>query len=212
MKVGIFGKLPAKRDFIALNLPHEFRTPWENWMQESVAACRDTLGPAFQDQFLTAPLWRFWLGPAICGVAAMGVFMPSVDGVGRYFPLSICACGMAGEAIAPPAVDPLDSWYAEVEDRLLATLDPAYHFDAGQLLAGLEPPQRGTTGEGLAEQLLSRLFAADIQELAAAQSWWWTVGGGDFAPRVLRFEGLPGPYMFAGFLKAGREAHDRQTA
>jgi type VI secretion system protein ImpM len=202
MQVGVFGKLPAKRDFLALNLPLAFRTPWENWMQESVAACRDALGARFQDQFLTAPLWRFWLGRGICGVAATGVFMPSVDGIGRYFPLCICACGAPGETIAPPPVNSFDAWHAAVEDRLLATLDPDYAFDAGQLLAGLELLQPRGTGGASAEALVFDLFAADIQDVVAGQSWWWTVGGEGFVPRVLRFAGLPDPDTFQVFLAA----------
>ena len=202
MQVGVFGKLPAKRDFLALNLPHAFRTPWEDWMQEAVATCRHALGAAFQDQFLTAPLWRFWLGRDICGLAVTGVFMPSVDGIGRYFPLCICACGAPGEMIAPPPVDSFDAWHAEVEDRLLATLDPAYSFDAEGLLAGLELPQPSGTGEASPEALVFELFAADIQDVVGGQSWWWTVGGGGFAPRVLRFAGLPDPGSFQMFLSA----------
>jgi len=202
MQIGVFGKLPAKRDFLSLKLPHAFRTPWENWMQESLAVCREMLGDAFQGQFLTAPLWRFWLGRDICGLAATGVIMPSVDGIGRYFPLCICACGEPGETIAPPPVNSFDAWHAAVEDRLLTTLDPAYTFDAELLLEGLELQQPSGTGEATAEALLFDLFAADIQDVVARQSWWWTVGGEGFAPRVLRFAGLPGPDSFKAFLAA----------
>ena len=202
MRTGVFGKLPAKRDFIALNLPHEFRGPWEDWMQASIAATRDQLGAAFQEQFLTAPLWRFWLGKSICGLAACGAFMPSVDGVGRYFPLSICACGEAGESVAPPASGSNNAWYGMVEDRLLSTLADNYEFDAEHLLGGLDLPcVTASTGEASPDALISRLFAEDMQNVVADQSWWWTVGGANFAPRVLRFHGLPDPYEFATFLK-----------
>lgn len=201
MRIGVFGKLPAKRDFLALNLPHEFRTPWEEWMQSSIAASRSVLGDAFQDKFLTAPLWRFWLGRGICGLPACGAFMPSVDGVGRYFPLSICACGASPESVPPPAVDALDGWYRAVEDRLLSTLDDAYEFNAEQLLGGLDLPiPAAGPGEGAPEAVISRLLAEDVQNVVADQSWWWTVGGGGFAPRLLRYQGLPDPYEFSIFL------------
>ncbi len=201
MRIGIFGKLPAKRDFIALSLPHEFRTPWEDWMQASIAATRDQLGSAFQEKFLTAPLWRFWLGRAVCGLPACGAFMPSVDGVGRYFPLSICACGLPQESVAPPVADAMDDWYRAVEDRLLSTLGDSYEFDAAGLLAGLDLPSSSAATGGMdPEALISQLFAEDVQDAVADQSWWWTVGGAGFAPRVLRYRGLPDPYEFSTFL------------
>lgn len=201
MRIGFFGKLPAKRDFLALNLPHGFRTPWEDWMLASLAASRSTLGDVFQEKFLTAPLWRFWLGRSICGIAACGAFMPSVDGVGRYFPLSICACGDPGETLPPPPVDAADEWYRAVEDRLLSTLDDAYEFDAGRLLGGLDlPVAAADTGAEAAEAVVSRLLAEDVQNMVGDQSWWWTVGGAGFAPRVLRYQGLPDPYEFSTFL------------
>ena len=62
MQCGLFGKLPVKRDFVAINLPRGLLTLWENWLQASVAASREVLGRDWQDTFLTAPIWRFWLG------------------------------------------------------------------------------------------------------------------------------------------------------
>jgi len=42
------------------------------------------------EAYLTSPVWRFVLSPGICGDGAYGgVMVPSVDRVGRYFPLTI---------------------------------------------------------------------------------------------------------------------------
>ena len=51
MRCGLFGKLIAKRDFIALFAPKTFLAVWEPWMQGSIAASRDRL------ELLTAYLW-----------------------------------------------------------------------------------------------------------------------------------------------------------
>jgi hypothetical protein len=110
---------------------------------------------------------------------------------------------LPGETVPPPSIDALGTWHARVEDRLLATLDPDYRFDADLLLSGLDlPSSKPGAGEEGPEAVLSRQFAEDIQDVAGSQSWWWTVGGGDIAPRVLRFRGLPDPYAFEQFLAA----------
>ncbi len=51
---------------------------------------------------MEAPIWRFLLPAGACGAqAALGVWLPSVDRVGRQFPLALCA-------LAPLGADLLD--------------------------------------------------------------------------------------------------------
>ena len=68
MAFGVFGKLPQKRDFIALNLPRMVLEPFETWLQSAVAASRSELGAAWQELYLVSPIWRFWIGGEIFGV------------------------------------------------------------------------------------------------------------------------------------------------
>ena len=110
MGFGIFGKLPQKRDFIALNLPRAVLEPFENWLQSAIAASRNELGTAWQDLYLVSPIWRFWIGGDILTTACAGALMPSVDSVGRFFPLAIIYHAEPGEVIVPPPFDPLDVW------------------------------------------------------------------------------------------------------
>jgi len=91
MRCGLFGKIGAKRDFIAIATPRSFLEAWEPWVQAALSASRHQLGPGWQQAFLTAPVWRFWLGAAICGTTVAGAIMPSLDGVGRYYPLTLHA-------------------------------------------------------------------------------------------------------------------------
>ena len=100
MPAGLFGKLPAKRDFIATMAPRRFLDAWEPWLQTSLAASRYALGAGWGDYYNRAPLWRFWLGPALFGEATVGVLMASVDGVGRAFPLTLFSTG--NERPPPP--------------------------------------------------------------------------------------------------------------
>ena len=89
---GFFGKLPSRGDFIARHLPRAFLDPWDTWLQKAIACSRQQLGGAWRECYCTSPIWRFALGAGVCGPRAYaGVLMPSVDRVGRYYPLVIAA-------------------------------------------------------------------------------------------------------------------------
>ena len=69
------------------------------------------MGDVWLEAFLEAPVWRFVLPPGLCGArAAIGLIMPSVDKVGRYFPLTLG--GVAGR----PERRSRDDW-AELAGR-----------------------------------------------------------------------------------------------
>jgi type VI secretion system ImpM family protein len=140
MGFGLFGKLPQKRDFLSINLPHAVLNPFETWLQSAVAASRSEIGRNWENYYLVAPIWRFWLGKEILGTACTGSLMPSVDQVGRYFPLSIIYYAEPGESLTPPLVNPVEGWYHQIEQRLLAVLSENSQIDPSTLLAGLVPP------------------------------------------------------------------------
>jgi type VI secretion system protein ImpM len=220
MRCSLFGKLAAKRDFIALSAPREFLTAWEPWMQGCVSASRDSLGDEWQRAYLTAPIWRFWLGSEICGATIAGAFMSSLDGVGRYYPLTLFARADPGNAIAPPDIDAHDQWLGATEDLLLSTLDKDVTFEAiagalDQMAAPMQqptgsPPEGmsrlgdGTMASPLGTKSFSDLFAslrsANHSSVYAAASFWWTVGGGDYQPLALCCRQMPDPFLFANML------------
>jgi type VI secretion system protein ImpM len=219
MRCGLFGKLSAKRDFIALATPRNFLEAWEPWVQASLSASRHQLGDQWQQVFLTTPVWRFWLGAAICGSTVAGVIMPSLDGVGRYYPLTLHAVGDAGAPIAPPDIDAQDEWFNIGENFLLSTLDRDMAFEeVSSALDRLPVPRTRSSGEddgkivplgeGMAGMIsagdgfsasLSRLRAASPDVYASA-SFWWTSGGGDFPALALSCRGLPDPYRYSTLL------------
>ena len=85
-----YGKLPARGDFLTRSLSREFINRWDDWLQSGMNASRQALGEAWLDTYLTSPLWRFVLPAGICGNTAFaGVLMPSMDKVGRYFPMTV---------------------------------------------------------------------------------------------------------------------------
>ena len=90
MEVGLYGKLPSHGDFLRRRVADDFVTAWDAWLQQSIAASRATLGEGWLDTYLTSPVWRFALTAGVCGSAGVaGVLVPSVDRVGRYFPMTL---------------------------------------------------------------------------------------------------------------------------
>ena len=89
---GFFGKLSILGDFVSRRLSRQFIDPWDEWLQKGLHASRDQLGSAWLEVYLTSPIWRFGLSPGLCGPQGWaGLLMPSVDKVGRYFPLTLAA-------------------------------------------------------------------------------------------------------------------------
>lgn len=86
---GWYGKLPGMGDFAHRRLPESFRSVWDTWLQHGLARLRDRHAD-WTERYLEAPVWCFALGPQLVGERAwIGVLMPSVDGVGRYFPFTL---------------------------------------------------------------------------------------------------------------------------
>lgn len=101
VRIGFFGKLPSRGDFVRIGLSRALATAWDGWLQEVIPAS----GDAFDAALRSAPVWRFAFGAGICGPrAACGLFLPSADRVGRIFPLLIAAeSAMATDAFLDAA-------------------------------------------------------------------------------------------------------------
>jgi type VI secretion system protein ImpM len=174
-RAGLFGKLPARGDFVRDNLPGDFVAPWDAWLQACVAASRAELGDAWLACWLAAPVWRFRLAPGLCGAAAvLGLLLPSVDRVGRYFPLTLAA-------VAPPdgiGEQEGDTWLDAAEAAGLAALEQ--DATPGQVAALLPPPPPIPPTDG---------------------SQWWSAGGPHVAASRRAYPGLPDPARFAALLR-----------
>lgn len=155
---GCFGKLRGNGDFVTRRLPRSFVGPWDAMLQAGLLASRATLGCAWLDAYLTAPLWCFALGGGVIGESGWaGVLMPSVDHAGRHFPLTIAAPVEARTWLAWRSH--AGGWFARCSALALATLAEGAclsDFDAGLLAltpmhdaTGLPvPPQAGAWGMG----------------------------------------------------------------
>ena len=184
VRVGLFGKLPARGDFVRAGLPGSFIEPWDAWLQRALDAARRTMGERWLPAWLDAPVWRFSLAPWVCGQGAvLGLMVPSVDRVGRYFPLTLAAVYSEGHAAPGGAVG--DAWLDVCEAAGRAALEQDETPE--QVAARLPVPEDGT---GPPED----------------HSLWWTAGGPLVAPTRFSLPGLPDPAGFAAMIDDSERA------
>jgi type VI secretion system protein ImpM len=190
---GWFGKIPNLGDFASRRLPDNFVQRWDRWLQSSLAHARDDLGESWQGTYLVAPILRFWLGPGALGDNAWaGLLMPSIDRVGRHFPLTVAqACGSLAEALAAGA------WFTALDGAARRVLDFAFTVDdlERELLAvsKVEGGMIDRPAEALAADLLDRCAAPMVCSV------WWCGAAGE-GTEFRCFDGLPPPAEFSAML------------
>lgn len=121
---GWFGKIPSIGDFISRRLPVHFIEMWDKWLQTSIAYSHTQLGEQYWLKlYLVSPIWRFILLPGICGNSLWtGILMPSIDRVGRHFPLTI-ALPLEPHADCLFTALSAQHWYKSVENQALTVLN-----------------------------------------------------------------------------------------
>ena len=221
---GYFGKMPARGDFLSGGLPRDFTDPWDDWIQTSLGQSRQQLGEQWLDVYLTSPLWCFALGPSQCGsLGWAGVLMPSVDAVGRYFPLTIAAPLDIGSNLLSLPEGAAD-WFAAAEVLARSSLDDGFDLDdfERQLAAlGLpmsRPAPQAVEGDGASAAPLGNAWRYGMPQASQARldcpallheamgrlmysySLWWSGGSTRMAPSYLFCQGLPPPQGYAAML------------
>ena len=227
--LGYFGKVPTHGDFVRRGLPKAFLDPWDDWLQTAIGSSKERLSESWLDIYLTSPVWRFALSPGLCGEAvAAGVLMPSVDAVGRYYPMTIAG-------IFPGVDTPFHvadaSWLTAAQEATLSCLEKDFSLEAfearlDEIATGLDAGTAGAaeTGGGLGVRpwsactngLAWTIDAGSLDRLGAevypallhataegrlgAYSIWWS-DGSDRVPPCLRLIGrLPSAEDFIGLL------------
>ncbi|WP_431125313.1 type VI secretion system-associated protein TagF [Variovorax paradoxus] len=195
---GWFGKLPGMGDFAHRRLPESFRSVWDQWLQRGLARLKDRHDD-WTSHYLEAPIWCFALGPQVAGEGAwIGVLMPSVDGVGRYFPFTLAAelDASVGEVLQGDALQGALRWWALGTRAALEGLESdldAMRFDA--VLERLFADAAGDVQVGAVESLVLP---------GAGGSLWMGDPGADEAGRMV-VAGLPLDKQFEALFVGGGE-------
>ena len=234
LAAGWYGKIPSLGDFASRRLPAEFIGTWDRWLQHSMAASRATLGERWLDAYMTSPIWRFALMPQTVDAGAWaGLLMPSIDRVGRHFPLTL-ALRLAPDGHGDRATMILssDPWFAALEKIALAALDVGFSADdLERELTRLPFPPGDDSGSGddqaadaLADwwlhpsavpqairlppgrsalEILTGTAQRILDASSVGKSIWWSVPGDSGTTEVNLFAGLPPQDSFAGLLLGG---------
>jgi len=219
--VGVYGKIPAHGDFLNLNLPSDFMEVWDHWLQQSVLASQEVLGESWLTHFLISPVWRFVL-PGGCSNSQSwaGIMLPSVDKVGRYYPLTLAA-PIPVQIGTFEYLSSADSWFQWLEDVAIMTLEKG--LDADELAQELTQNKVGLAFPnarplsllsernaqrvvplGSSEHALNSIFPQLCDALLKPQmssfSLWWTKGGEHVEAALLLADQLPRPVSYTAML------------
>jgi type VI secretion system protein ImpM len=235
-ETGWYGKLPASGDFVTRRLPPSFIEPWDAWLNAMLQGSRARLGAGWRDAFLSAPAWRFVLAPGvICQQGWAGVIVPSVDSVGRYFPLTTAS------ALPSNSLDPVTTvvrarnWFGEVEPVVYAALQPDAEmetFDAQlrnrrfpeSLLAVPETSEETVPPRGRSQRALWIPMGTEFQgeaglrglakPLAEPYSAWLAEESEIFGRSLMLCEKMPGVEQFCAMLNGEWSSRpgERQSA
>ena len=210
---GFFGKLPGLGDFVSRRLSREFIDRWDGWLQQAIAVSRDQLGEAWLDNYLISPVWRYVLSRGVCNdMPWAGILMPSVDRVGRYFPLTI-ATAMPRECNPFQVARDVNPWFRNAENLALATLelDNTDIEVFSEQVSGLGPACQeysagSPPGRDIEECKSWHVHLSSVDDLGSAYSeiaanlmkshygtysLWWSAGSEQVDPGLLVCPGLP---------------------
>ncbi|RTL30440.1 MAG: type VI secretion system-associated protein TagF [Burkholderiales bacterium] len=217
---GWFGKIASLGDFSARRLPQDFVARCDEWLSRGVQTSRQQLGEHWLNTYLTAPIWRFAWSPGIAGPQWwMGVMMPSVDSVGRYFPLIVAQASTHAPDSGQDQTA-LERWMNHVALAAMSTLQPGATVDAfeSQLMAApvweaAPPPSelmlhrlvgrdryQGTPHPSLSHWL-ECVADRQLHHQTQGQSLWWLPDSGHGSGSLSMGPGLPGADHFVDLLR-----------
>jgi type VI secretion system protein ImpM len=229
--VGFFGKLPCNGDFIQQRVAPHFVDIWDPWLEDCIHTSRERMQEDWLPSYMRGPLWRFVLSDNVCGAGVFaGVIAPSVDRVGRYFPITIVA-QLDIDAIPLDFALRHDAWFEAAESLIVATLDEQQvdlaRFDAqvddlqrfleqesgtpidrdvaelmrASAFPGVAPAWRvPLPGASGLQSVINTFAARELNAKFRPLSIWWTDGSPTAEPSWLSLRGLPTPAQFGAML------------
>jgi type VI secretion system protein ImpM len=228
--VGLYGKLPSHGDFVRRRVSYQFVEAWDAWLRQCLSDSQTMLGERWVDVYLTSPAWRFVSSPGVCGSsAAIGLMVPSVDRVGRFFPLTLVAelpddvnlisAASAGgrffEAAEQLLIDTLQDEHIDFDrfdervvdlggDLETVAAAPPVLLDAAAAAMVADNVDAWQVPIGEASRLRSvfeQLLAHQLVSVYGKLAVWWTEGSAMVEPSCLITRGLPEPARFGALLE-----------
>jgi type VI secretion system protein ImpM len=189
----LYGKLPAAGDFLVRGLQRDVQQAIDDWLACGMLALQQAADD-WLERYLVAPVWTF-VAPAgrLSAEAVAGALMPSVDRVGRYFPLIVLR-----PLDGPATADQAQALCSELQ-RVAAMLPGALHETLGAeaLLERVDGCRErdhrqeieGATGNGSTHLLAPYRSGGDV-------SVWWSAPGPAAPMRYLTHRGRADAELF----------------
>jgi len=235
-EVGLFGKLPSHGDFLRRRASDAFVDAWDAWLRDCLAASREALAERWLDIYLTSPVWRFALAAGACGpVPVLGLMVPSVDRVGRYFPLTLVA-NLPADVSPIAAARGSGAFFDRAERLIIDTLATEHSdferfdeqvMDLGDTLETLMLPPRIVLDSSAATILddaaqpwqiqlgstidlvpaFEQLLSQRLSSMYRPMTMWWSDGSSAVEPSCLIAKGLPDSKTFVALLDGTWDRH-----
>ena len=213
MPAGYFGKLPMRGDFIQRNMSAEFIHTWDNWLQSVISASNHNLGHEWLNYYLVSPIWRYLI-PQQSETYQLGVMLPSVDKVGRYFPFTI-STNIVPETDASRIISKNRDWFDKAETIALQALDESIDYDHLNIAADALEVQNNTPAIVSGSRVSFRIPVDQLSSLDSALeesrqhqpskaefdlSYWWNEGNNEIQGNLICCEGMPDDNIYTAML------------
>lgn len=184
-RVGWFGKIPALGDFVGRGLPVSLVRVWDAWLSAELTEARALLADGWAAAYRQAPTLCFLLGADLLDEHSWrGILLPSLDRVGREYPLMIAQCGRPD-----PTNDSARDWWTSLVPVGTRIRDSARSADAVDEALALFV--RESVAERPAADVHSRDASRPIAVEPGKSAWWRTVGGELASELPADYDGLP---------------------
>ena len=181
-----FGKLPSAGDFVGRRMPHAMESEWDQWMRAGLDQLRHEGGANWQESFVQCPMWFFITPTQTRGGLAAGAIAPSIDRVGRYYPIVVMTLSspdspkLAGDG-------QIAQYFAEVRQAIVdarrVPLQPPELDDRLSTVCSPFEAQRHAPGNALIGDILTDLHIAEMQSspqtVCLPPLEWRQIVGGD---------------------------------
>lgn len=213
MSAGYFGKLPMRGDFIQRNMSAEFVHTWDNWLQSVISASHHNLGHQWLDFYLISPIWRYLI-PQQSETYQLGVMLPSVDKVGRYFPFTI-STNITPETDASRIISKNRNWFDMAENIALQALGESIGYDQLNSMSDELDVQNNNPEIFRGSRVSFRIPVDQLSSLDNALeesrqykpskpefnlSYWWNEGNNEMTGNLICCEGMPDDNIYTAML------------
>ena len=216
---GFYGRIPAVRGPVNINLPEQVSRGLGHWLQQCLSYDQPRLGQRWLPLYLACPPWRFMLSGGVLGPKVWaGVMIPSVDKEGHYYPF-VVAHPLSDTAVPTLFWVKQPGWFNQLEQLALLALEDGVDLEQLQVRgAMLEVPDfdsfssqsQWSPGKPLVMELASTqqnplecypLLLHDLlQQRLTCYSLWASAGNDQISPAQLVTAYLPSPRCYTSLI------------